>query len=119
MHLEPIAPSVTVRVGAIVVTPVELRLVRATTLESPWRPYLENYALAPVEEIWRRRAFCRVGDGDVPIDEVLTRLRENGYEGWLVVEQDIIPDPSDPSDPAAQAAGDRAGNREYLRARGI
>jgi predicted dehydrogenase len=25
----------------------ELRLVRVTTLESPWRPYLENYALAP------------------------------------------------------------------------
>jgi predicted dehydrogenase len=25
----------------------ELRLVRVTTLESPWRPYLENYVLAP------------------------------------------------------------------------
>jgi predicted dehydrogenase len=25
----------------------ELRLIRVTTLESPWRPYLENYALAP------------------------------------------------------------------------
>jgi predicted dehydrogenase len=25
----------------------ELRLVRVTTLESPWRPYLENYAMAP------------------------------------------------------------------------
>jgi predicted dehydrogenase len=25
----------------------ELRLIRVTTLESPWRPYLENYPLAP------------------------------------------------------------------------
>jgi predicted dehydrogenase len=25
----------------------ELRLVKVTTLESPWRPYLENYAMAP------------------------------------------------------------------------
>jgi predicted dehydrogenase len=25
----------------------ELRLIRVTTLESPWQPYLENYALAP------------------------------------------------------------------------
>jgi inosose dehydratase len=71
---------------------------------------------APVEEIWRRRAFCRLGDGDVPIDDVLSGLRETGYEGWLVVEQDIIPDPGDP---AGQAAGDQAANREYLRARGI
>jgi inosose dehydratase len=71
---------------------------------------------APVEAIWRRRAFCRLGDGDVPIDDVLDRLRENGYEGWLVVEQDIIPDPSDPQ---GQAATDQVANREYLRARGI
>ncbi len=71
---------------------------------------------APVEEIWRRRAFCRLGEGDVPIDRVLDGLREIGYAGWLVVEQDIIPDPADPPD---QAAGDQAANREFLRARGI
>ena len=71
---------------------------------------------APVEEIWRRRAFCRLGEGDVPIDRVLDGLREIGYSGWLVVEQDIIPDPADPPD---QAAGDQAANREFLRARGI
>jgi inosose dehydratase len=71
---------------------------------------------APVEAIWRRRAFCRLGDGDVPIDDVLGRLRETGYDGWLVVEQDIIPDPADPEN---QAADDQAANREYLRARGI
>jgi inosose dehydratase len=71
---------------------------------------------APVEEIWRRRAFCRLGDGDVAVDSVLDRLRATGYGGWLVVEQDIIPDPADPED---QAARDQVANREYLEARGI
>jgi predicted dehydrogenase len=28
----------------------ELRLVRVTTLESPWRPYLENYVLTPAAQ---------------------------------------------------------------------
>jgi inosose dehydratase len=71
---------------------------------------------APVEAIWRRRAFCRLGDGDVALERVLEELRGAGYEGWLVVEQDIIPDPADAPDAAAQ---DQAANREWLRARGF
>jgi inosose dehydratase len=71
---------------------------------------------APVEEIWRRRAFCRLGAGDVALDEVLSLLGEIGYEGWLVVEQDILPDASDA---VVQATGDQVANREYLNARGI
>ncbi|HEU4977070.1 MAG TPA: sugar phosphate isomerase/epimerase [Baekduia sp.] len=71
---------------------------------------------APVEAIWRRLAFCRFGEGDVAIDEVLAALDDIEYAGWLVVEQDIIPDPASP--PGA-AARDQAANREYLRARGI
>ncbi len=71
---------------------------------------------APVEAIWRRRAFCRLGDGDVDIDGVLSGLRELGYQGWLVVEQDIIPSPDEPLD---QAAREQRANREYLRARDI
>jgi inosose dehydratase len=47
---------------------------------------------------------------------VLDALKQAGFDGWLVVEQDIIPDPADPPN---QAAGDQAANREYLRARGI
>ena len=37
------------------------------------------------------------------------------YRGWLVVEQDIFPDP----DTADQPAVDQQYNREYLRARGL
>lgn len=71
---------------------------------------------APVEAIWRRRAFCRLGTGDVPIDAVLDALRDASYGGWLIVEQDIIPDPDDA---AGEAARDQSANRAYLTERGL
>jgi inosose dehydratase len=71
---------------------------------------------APVEEIWRRRAFCALGQGDVGMDEVLAALTDIGYAGWVIVEQDIFPDPAEPPE---RAAADQAANREWLRARGI
>jgi inosose dehydratase len=70
---------------------------------------------APVQEIWRRRAFCALGDGDIAVEDVLTGVAEIGYAGWLVVEQDVLPDPDNPGQPAI----DQRRNREYLRARGI
>jgi inosose dehydratase len=70
---------------------------------------------APVSEIWRRGAFCRLGEGDLDVDGVLEALR-TGYSGWLVVEQDVLPDPARSS---GQPALDQRANREYLRARGF
>jgi len=67
---------------------------------------------APVAEIWRRKAFCRLGEGDLDVDGVLERLR-SGYSGWLVVEQDVLPDPS------GKPAADQRANREYLAKRGF
>jgi inosose dehydratase len=69
----------------------------------------------PVEEIWRRRAFCALGDGDIDIAGVLGSLGEIGYSGWLVVEQDVLPDPDNPGQPAS----DQRRNREYLRRHGL
>jgi inosose dehydratase len=71
---------------------------------------------APMEEIWRRRAFCALGDGDVGMDEVLAAIVAIGYAGWLVVEQDIFPDPAEAP---GQVAARQAANRDWLRARGI
>lgn len=71
---------------------------------------------APMEEIWRRRAFCALGDGDVGMDEVLRTIVTNGYAGWLVVEQDIFPDPAESP---GQVAARQAANRAWLRERGI
>jgi inosose dehydratase len=70
---------------------------------------------APVRAIWERRAFCRLGTGDIPLDVVLENLRGQNYRGWLVVEQDILPDPDAPDQPVV----DQQHNREYLRARGL
>jgi inosose dehydratase len=67
---------------------------------------------APVAEIWRRQAFCRLGDGDLDVAGVLDALRD-GYSGWLVVEQDVLPDAQ------GQPAADQRANREYLAARGF
>ena len=67
---------------------------------------------AHVNEIWRRQAFCRLGEGDLDVDGVLSAMR-NTYEGWLVVEQDVLPDPQ------GKPAADQRANRAYLAARGF
>jgi inosose dehydratase len=70
---------------------------------------------APVQEIWRRQAFCALGEGDIPIPAVLSALAEIHYTGWLVVEQDILPDPSRPGEPAIE----QRRNREFLLEHGL
>jgi inosose dehydratase len=67
---------------------------------------------APVAEIWRRKAFCRLGEGDLDVDGVLAALKSS-YSGWLVVEQDVMPEA------AGSSAADQRANREYLTARGF
>ena len=71
--------------------------------------------VAPVSEIWKRKAFCRLGDGDLDVDAVLARLRER-YAGWLVVEQDVLPDADNP---LGTPARDQRANRQFLAARGF
>lgn len=68
-----------------------------------------------VEEIWRRRAFCALGGGDVPVGEIVDELTSRRYSGWVVVEQDIMPGPGDPDAAHAQ----QVANRELLRAHGV
>jgi inosose dehydratase len=70
---------------------------------------------APVREIWARRAFCPLGEGDIPVEDVLAALDGIDYAGWLVVEQDVLPDPENPGRPALE----QRRNREYLRAHGL
>ena len=42
----------------------------------------------PLVEATRRGLFRPLGDGDAAIDEVVEQLDRNGYERWLVLEQD-------------------------------
>lgn len=68
-----------------------------------------------VEEIWKRRAFCPLGTGDVAVAAILAELQRQGYRGWMVVEQDIMPGPDDPGD----AHRHQVANRELLRTHGF
>ncbi len=56
--------------------------------------------------------FCELGKGCVDFPGVLGALREVGYDGWVVVEQDILPGMGDPKESARH-------NREYLRSIGL
>ena len=40
--------------------------------------------------------FSELGRGSVDFPAVLAALRETGYDGWIVVEQDILPGMGDP-----------------------
>ncbi len=71
---------------------------------------------APVTEIWIREAFCALGHGDLDVPAVLDGLRDIGFKGWLVVEQDILPQTAERF---ARAAADQRGNRAYLAERGL
>jgi inosose dehydratase len=74
-------------------------------------------ARAAVEEWDYQRSveagvFCELGRGSVNFPAILALLRDAGYDGWLVVEQDVLPSMGTPLDSAAR-------NREYLRSLGI
>jgi inosose dehydratase len=56
--------------------------------------------------------FCELGRGCVDFPAVLDALRSIGYDGWIVVEQDILPGMGQPRESARR-------NREYLASIGL
>jgi inosose dehydratase len=56
--------------------------------------------------------FCELGQGDIDFPTILSRLKEMNYQGWIVVEQDVLPGMGSPRDSARR-------NREYLRSIGL
>lgn len=71
---------------------------------------------AGMRAVWEWGAFCALGAGDVDMDGFLAGLQELRYDSWLVVEQDRILTGPGAFDEAVQ---DQAGNRAFLRARGV
>jgi inosose dehydratase len=71
---------------------------------------------APTMQIWSREAFPPFGQGDVDCVGVLDELRRMDFSGWLVVEQDILPQTAERF---ARAASDQIANREFLAAQGF
>ncbi|WP_052888963.1 TIM barrel protein [Thermogemmatispora carboxidivorans] len=60
----------------------------------------------------RHGLFCELGQGMVPFPAVVTWLRQHGYQGWIVVEQDVLPGMGSPYLSALR-------NRQYLRKLGL
>lgn len=56
--------------------------------------------------------FCELGNGDVDFPAVVQTLRDIGYNGWVVVEQDVLPGMGSP-----KASAER--NRAFLRSIGV
>lgn len=56
--------------------------------------------------------FCELGKGDVDFPNLITELEKVGYQGWGVVEQDVLPGMGSPKESAQR-------NREYLRKIGL
>jgi inosose dehydratase len=66
-------------------------------------------------QLWEGSVFCRLGEGVGQTDEILDALRAGRYDGWIVVEHDVLPTSPEKY---KQAAADQARNREYLKERG-
>ena len=63
-------------------------------------------------EAVRRGVFCELGQGQADFARVLSWARQAGYDGWVVVEQDVLPGMGTPKESAQR-------NRDYLRGLGI
>lgn len=59
-------------------------------------------------EALRHGVFCELGKGSVDFPAVLRWLKESGYTGYTLVEQDVLPGMGAPKESARR-------NREYLR----
>ncbi len=60
----------------------------------------------------RQGVFCELGQGCVPFDQVIAWLRAHNYNGFVTVEQDVLPGMGTPKESALR-------NRAYLRRLGI
>jgi inosose dehydratase len=60
----------------------------------------------------RQGVFCELGQGDVDFASIVAELRNMGYQGWIVVEQDVLPGMGTPKESAQR-------NREYLAKIGL
>jgi inosose dehydratase len=89
------------RVDYVHIKDVRLNVVREVVAER-----------ADVLEGWSRGMFSELGAGDVDLDAFFHGLREIGYDGWIVVEQDRIPREDEELRESADA---QVRNREWLR----
>ena len=56
--------------------------------------------------------FCELGNGNVDFKSIVAILNEKGYDGWIVVEQDVLPGMGSPKKCADH-------NRKYIKSLGL
>jgi len=57
--------------------------------------------------------FCELGNGSVDFPGIIAEMERLGYDGWAIVEQDVLTDDLDAPRESARR------NREYLRSLGL
>lgn len=73
-------------------------------------------ASGDMREVWASGTFVRFGSGDVDLTAVMNALDQRGFDGWIVVEQDVLNGPEiSLTDFLARRASDQFYNREALR----
>jgi inosose dehydratase len=60
----------------------------------------------------RNQLFCELGRGGVDFANVVAALQRLGYDGWIVVEQDVFPGQGTPEESARRS-------RDFLRRLGV
>ena len=82
-----------------------------------FKDYHPEFGKQGIQESWdyfksvSAGVFCELGKGDVNFPALLEELNKLGYEGWGVVEQDVLPGMGKPKESAKR-------NREYIRSLG-
>lgn len=66
----------------------------------------------PVRDVWERRVFVALGEGDLDLPAIVGDIIASGFDGWLVVEQDVV---LLQQDDVERAVADQVANREALR----
>ncbi|RJP18806.1 MAG: xylose isomerase [Candidatus Omnitrophota bacterium] len=63
-------------------------------------------------EAVKNGVFCELGKGSVDFTAILKEIQKMNYEGWIVVEQDVLPGMGSPLESAKR-------NREFLQSLGL
>ncbi|MDO5287479.1 MAG: sugar phosphate isomerase/epimerase [Actinomycetia bacterium] len=63
-------------------------------------------------DVWSQGTFVPFGAGDLDLSGLMKQVLASGYDGWLVVEQDLLPDRGTS---LAGIVADHERNRELLR----
>ena len=73
-----------------------------------------------MREVWSSGSFVAFGQGDVDLDGVMGAVDRQGFDGWIVVEQDVLNAPdADIAAFRAERGADQLVNREALRDLGL